>query len=64
VPAGGLSQDLSPKEVAQQELFEEIGGTAADLHHVGQFYTSNGISSEVVQNTLPPALSWGKPTAS
>ncbi len=47
VPAGGLSPDLTPEEVARRELLEEVGGEAAELHFVGQFYTSNGISNEV-----------------
>jgi ADP-ribose pyrophosphatase len=47
VPAGGLSPGSTPKEVARRELAEEVGGTAADLCYVGQFYTSNGISNEV-----------------
>ena len=47
VPAGGLSPGLTPEQVAHRELQEEVGGTAAELRHVGQFYTSNGISNEV-----------------
>ncbi len=47
VPAGGLSPDLTPEEVAIRELLEEVGGTATELRYVGQFYTSNGISNEV-----------------
>jgi ADP-ribose pyrophosphatase len=47
VPAGGLPPGLTPKEAAQRELLEEVGGTATDLRYVGQFYTSNGISNEV-----------------
>ena len=47
VPAGGLSPGLSTEEVARRELVEEVGGKAAELHFVGQFYTSNGISNEV-----------------
>ena len=47
VPAGGLLPELTPEKVARRELMEEVGGTAAELHHVGQFYTSNGISNEV-----------------
>jgi ADP-ribose pyrophosphatase len=46
VPAGGLSPGLTPEEVARRELLEEVGGTAAELRYVGQFYTSNGISNE------------------
>jgi ADP-ribose pyrophosphatase len=33
--------------VACRELLEEVGGRAAELRYVGQFYTSNGISNEV-----------------
>lgn len=46
VPAGGLSSGLPPEEIVQRELFEEIGGTAAELGYFGQFYTLNGISDE------------------
>jgi 8-oxo-dGTP pyrophosphatase MutT (NUDIX family) len=38
---------VESEEVARRELLEEIGGRAAELHYVGQFYTSNGISSLV-----------------
>ena len=64
VPAGGLSPGLTPEEVARRELLEEVGGTAADLLYVGQFYTSNGISNEVAYVYIPRAPSWGRPTAS
>jgi 8-oxo-dGTP pyrophosphatase MutT (NUDIX family) len=47
VPAGGLSPGLTPEEVARRELREEVGRRAAELHYVGQFYTSNGISNEL-----------------
>ena len=47
VPAGGLGSAGDPEEVARRELLEEVGGKAAELHFVGQFYTSNGISNEV-----------------
>ena len=46
MPAGGLASGLAPEEVARRELPEEVGGTAADLRYIGQFYTSNGISNE------------------
>jgi 8-oxo-dGTP pyrophosphatase MutT (NUDIX family) len=45
--ACGLWPDLTPEEIVQRELQEEAGGDAAELHYVGQFYTSNGISNEV-----------------
>ena len=40
VPAGGLSSDLTPEEVARRKFLEEVGGIASELHYVGQFYTS------------------------
>ena len=46
VPAGGLGPDGEPEEMARLELLEEVGGTATDLCHMGQFYTSNGIPNE------------------
>jgi ADP-ribose pyrophosphatase len=60
VPAGGLSPDLSPEEVAHRELQEEVGGTAAELHYVGQFYTSNGISNEVAYVYLATGVKLGE----
>jgi ADP-ribose pyrophosphatase len=60
VPAGGLSEVLSPEEVAQHELLEEVGGTAAELHYVGQFYTSNGISNEVAYVYLATGVELGE----
>jgi ADP-ribose pyrophosphatase len=60
VPAGGLSPGLTPEEVARRELSEEIGGTAADLRYVGQFYTSNGISNEVAYVYLATGVELGE----
>jgi ADP-ribose pyrophosphatase len=59
VPAGGLSPDLTPEEVARHELLEEVGGRAADLRYVGQFYTSNGISNEVAYVYLATGVELG-----
>ena len=59
VPAGGLSPDLTPEEVARRELLEEVGGTAADLRYVGQFYTSNGISNEAAYVYLATGVELG-----
>jgi ADP-ribose pyrophosphatase len=75
VPAGGLpsrldqsqrtsgSRLVQSEEVARQELLEEVGGRAAELHFVGEFYTSNGISNEVAYVYLAsgvacPGSSW------
>jgi len=60
VPAGGLSPDLSPEEVARRELAEEVGGQAAALHSVGRFYTSNGISNEVAYVYLATGVELGE----
>jgi ADP-ribose pyrophosphatase len=59
VPAGGLSTGLTPEEVAQRELLEEVGGRAADLRYVGQFYTSNGISTELAYVYLATGVELG-----
>jgi ADP-ribose pyrophosphatase len=60
VPAGGLSPDLTPEEAARRELLEEIGGTAAELRYVGQFYTSNGISNEIAYVYLATGVELGR----
>jgi ADP-ribose pyrophosphatase len=46
--------------VAHRELLEEIGGTAAEMRFVGQFYTSNGISNAVADVYLDPGVELGK----
>lgn len=60
VPAGGLSEGLPPEETARRELREEIGGTPADLHYMGQFYTSNGISNEIAHVYLATGVELGE----
>jgi ADP-ribose pyrophosphatase len=60
IPAGGLSPGLTPEEVARRELLEEVGGTAADLCYVGQFFTSNGISNEVAYVYLATGVELGE----
>lgn len=60
VPAGGLSPDLTPEEVARRELLEEVGGAAADLRYIGQFYTSNGISNEIAYVFLATGVMLGE----
>lgn len=60
LPAGGLSPGLPPEEVARRELLEEVGGMAAELRYVGQFYTSNGISNEVAYVYLSTGVELGQ----
>jgi ADP-ribose pyrophosphatase len=60
VPAGGLGPGGNPVKVARRELLEEIGGTAAELRPIGQFYTSNGISNEIAYVYLAMGVELGK----
>jgi ADP-ribose pyrophosphatase len=67
VPAGGLPPGLDQSQrlvetegVARRELAEEVGGTAAELRYVGQFYSSNGISSEVAYVYLATGVELGE----
>lgn len=60
VPAGGLGPGGNPEEVARQELLEEVGGIAAELRPIGQFYTSNGISDEVAYVYLATGVELGE----
>ena len=46
--------------MARRELQEEVGGTAADLRYVGEFYTSNGISNEVAYVFLATGVELGE----
>ena len=60
VSASGLSPDLTPEEVARRELLEEVGGRAAELRYIGQFYTSNGIFNEVAYVYLATGVELGQ----
>jgi ADP-ribose pyrophosphatase len=51
---------VTPEEVARRELCEEIGGVAADLHYVGQFHTSNGVSNQVAYVYLATGIELGE----
>lgn len=61
VPAGGLLPGATPEAMARQELREEIGGTAARIERVGQFYTMNGIGTEVAHVFLATGVELGEP---
>lgn len=47
-PAGGIEAGESPGEAAERELLEEAGYRAASLYPLGRFYTSPGMSDEVM----------------
>jgi len=47
-PAGKLDSNQSPRDTIARELEEETGYTAAVVNHEFSFYTSPGISNEVI----------------
>jgi 8-oxo-dGTP pyrophosphatase MutT (NUDIX family) len=51
---------VQSEEVARRQLLEEVGGRAAELRYVGQFYTSNGISNEVASVYLATGVEMGE----
>ncbi len=61
IPAGGLTPGSTPEQVAHRELQEEVGGEAAEMRYVGQFYTSNGISNEIAYVYLATGVELGEP---
>jgi ADP-ribose pyrophosphatase len=61
LPAGGLKEGQSLLDVAHEELREEIGGTAAALHYVGQFYPTNGVSNEIAHVFIASGVILGRP---
>lgn len=48
LPAGMLEPDESPHDTAARELTEETGYTAGRVEKLGQFYTSPGVSDEIM----------------
>lgn len=48
LPAGKLDSGQSPLETMARELEEEIGYRAGLLNHEGSFYTTPGISNELI----------------
>ena len=54
------SRLVQSEEVARRELLEEVGGKAAELSYVGEFYTSNGISNEVAYVYLATGVEIGR----
>jgi ADP-ribose pyrophosphatase len=59
LPAGMLEPDESPHETAVRELSEETGYSAACVEKLGQFYTSPGVSDEVMHVFLATDLTDG-----
>ncbi len=48
LPAGGIEQGESPEEAAARELGEETGYNATSLYELGTFYTTPGITDELM----------------
>jgi len=55
-PAGKLDSHLSPEETIARELEEEAGYRAQELTHECSFYTSPGISNELLHLFVARAL--------
>ncbi len=60
-PAGGIKPGASPEEAARQELEQEVGGQAAELRYVGRFFTSSGITNEVIHVFLATGVELAEP---
>jgi len=60
-PAGHIEPGVPPQEMAARELREEIGGQAAELEFVAEFYTMNGIGDETAQVYLARGVTLGEP---
>jgi len=61
VPAGTVEPGQTLEAAAAQELREEIGGTAARLMHVSEFYLMNGIGDGVAHVFLALGVTLGEP---
>ncbi len=55
-PAGGIDEGEGPAEAAERELREESGYQAASLYPIGRFYTSPGMSDEVMHAFVASGL--------
>lgn len=61
IPAGTLERDESPESCARRELAEETGYVAHSMALLGTFYSSPGISTELVHLYVATELSPGPP---
>lgn len=61
VPAGNIEAGTDPVTMAARELHEEIGGTATQIIPVTEFFTMNGIGSEVAHVYVALGVTLGAP---
>jgi len=61
VPAGNIEAGVDAVAMAARELCEEIGGTAREIVPVTEFYTMNGIGSELAKVYLALDITLGEP---
>lgn len=61
VPAGNIEVGCDAAAMAARELREEIGGIAAQIIPVTEFYTMNGIGSELAKVYLALGTTLGVP---
>lgn len=56
LPAGGIDPGESPEEAAERELIEETGYRASGLYPIGRFYTTPGITDEMMHAFVATSL--------
>ncbi len=61
IPAGSVENGRSPKETAQAELLEEVGGTAQQLDYIAPYFLANGICNEKGHFFLATGVTLGAP---
>jgi len=60
-PAGTLEEREDPAECARRELAEETGLVASEMVHLGDFYSSPGVLTELMHAYLATGLRRGHP---
>ena len=60
LPEGGGARDTDPAASARRELAEETGLRAAELHPLGEWYTSNSITDEKAIAFIATGLTMGE----